>query len=87
MKNSILISIHPIYADKIISGEKFFEYRRKIPASTVTTLALYCTLPIQKILAVVDVVDNLTNSLDRLWELTHIGGGYRNLFLIAILMA
>ncbi|MDR1167207.1 MAG: hypothetical protein LBO66_15315 [Deltaproteobacteria bacterium] len=74
MKNTILISIKKIYADKIISGEKIFEYRRVIPASKISGIALYCTFPIQKIVAIVNVVANLTNHLDKLWEITRFGG-------------
>lgn len=43
----ILLSIHPEHADNIFSGEKRFEYRRRIPKDkSVDTVVLYATSPV-----------------------------------------
>jgi predicted transcriptional regulator len=72
--DSILLSIKPEYADKIISGEKIFEYRRKLPIINVKYIALYSTYPEKKILAIVDVIDQISEDPLKLWKITHKGG-------------
>jgi predicted transcriptional regulator len=37
----ILISIKPEFADKILNGEKKFEYRTKLPKSDINYLLIY----------------------------------------------
>jgi predicted transcriptional regulator len=74
MKNNILISIKPIYVEKIISGQKIYEYRRKMPVTTIGIIAFYSTLPIQKVLAIADVVDKISDHPTKLWKITNKGG-------------
>ena len=38
--SKILLSIKPEFADKIISGEKKFEYRTHVPIKDVNTISL-----------------------------------------------
>jgi predicted transcriptional regulator len=74
MNKSILLPIKPIYADKIISGDKIFEYRRKLPAIKVDCIVLYSTFPMQKISAIVEVVKNISEHPIKLWKITRKGG-------------
>jgi len=43
------LSIRPEYVEKIMSGTKRFELRRVIFASTVRTVVVYASAPIQKV--------------------------------------
>jgi type I restriction enzyme S subunit len=74
MAGDILLSIKPIHADKIISGQKIFEYRRKIPAMTIEYIAIYSSSPVKKVTALAKVVNVVTESPAKLWDITHEGG-------------
>ena len=43
--SKILLSIKPEYANKIMSGEKKFEYRKAAPQKNVDTILIYSTKP------------------------------------------
>lgn len=75
MKTALLISIHPEYIDKILSGQKRFEFRRRIPSSEVTHLVIYATSPIQKIVAIAEIESILAESPNTLWEKTKYAAG------------
>jgi predicted transcriptional regulator len=52
MKNKkILISIKPKFVEKILSGDKKYEYRTKRPKTNINTMLIYCTSPTMKIVA------------------------------------
>ena len=51
-----LLSIKPKFADKIISGEKKFEYRTHIPSRHINSIVIYSTSPIGRIIGEVEVV-------------------------------
>lgn len=74
MKKIILLSIHPKFADLIIAGKKKYEYRKVMPSETVSHIVLYCTSPIRKVVAVVEVVEELTDTPAKLWKKTSKGG-------------
>lgn len=74
--NAALISIHPHYVDKILSGEKRLEFRRSWAVSRVDYLVIYATSPVQQIVSVAQVGQVFRGSKFRLWELARsIGGG------------
>lgn len=74
--NATLISVHPCYAEKIISGEKKIEFRRSWATMPVDVLVIYATTPIQRIIAVVDVKQIVIGSKTKLWNLAKsVGGG------------
>lgn len=66
----ILLSINPEYVEKIISGEKKYEFRTRIPKKTVDKIIIYSTSPVMKILAEVDVRKVVSDSPSRLWSTT-----------------
>lgn len=68
--SKILLSIKPEFADKIISGEKKFEYRTHIPIQAITSIVIYSTTPIGKIIGEVEVVDIISGAPSSLWEET-----------------
>lgn len=75
-----LLSIHSKHVSNILAGNKVFEYRKVIPSMDVSHLALYCTAPVKKIVAVVEVVDCLVGSPTRVWSQTSYGSGISRQF-------
>lgn len=82
MSRAALISIHPEHVSSIISGEKVFEYRKVLPKREISFLVLYCTAPVKKITAVVEVVDRLVDSLADVWNITSHGSGISHSFYL-----
>lgn len=70
MKKIILLSIHPKFADLIIAGKKKYEYRKVMPNEAISHIALYCTSPIRKVVAIVEVIEELTDTPAKLWKKT-----------------
>ena len=75
MKSALLISIHPEYVEKILSGQKRFEFRRRIPNLAVTHLVIYATSPIQRIVAIAEIESIISESPNTLWEKTKYAAG------------
>lgn len=69
-----LISIHPKYADKIVSGEKRFEFRPGWTRNAVDYLVVYSTNPLKKIVAITEVGTTFKGNKTELWELDLDGG-------------
>jgi predicted transcriptional regulator len=67
----ILLSIKPQFADKILSGEKGFEFRKNLPKhGNIETVVIYATKPVGKIVGEFSVAGIVSNSPDDLWETT-----------------
>lgn len=74
--NTVLISIHPKYAEMIVSGSKMVEFRRTWASRPVQLLAIYATSPVQQIVALAQVRRVTVAPRHRLWDLAKdIGGG------------
>ncbi len=73
--NAVLISIHPNYVEKILSGEKRLEFRRSWAANQINYLVIYATVPVRQIVAVTQVGHVFRGSRNRLWELARVKGG------------
>lgn len=73
--SAILISIHPFYTDKIISGEKRLEFRRQWASRHADVLVIYATHPVKRIVAIAEVQQTITGSRWKMWELARDGGG------------
>jgi len=71
----LLISIHPEYIAKILSGEKRFEFRKTFPTTGVSHLVIYATAPVQRWIAVAEVEYVLTGSPYSIWERTKRAAG------------
>jgi len=72
---AVLISIHPEYVEKILSGEKRMEFRRCWTSTPVKFMVIYATLPIKKIVAVAEIKEVYNGSRDNLWGLAKEKGG------------
>ena len=65
-KDTIIISIHPVYVDKILSGEKKYEYRKQFPDG-IRYMLVYSTSPVKKITALIEVECILKDSPNIIW--------------------
>ena len=73
--SKILLSIKPEFADKIISGEKKFEYRTHVPSRPIKSIVIYSTSPVGRIIGEVEVIDVISGSPSSLWETTKAESG------------
>lgn len=70
----ILISIKPKYVRLILSGEKLYEYRKRIPME-VETVVIYATAPVKQIVGEFKVDYVLSMTPKELWDKTHAHSG------------
>lgn len=68
---SIVLSIKPEYAQKIFSGEKKYEFRRKLCTKDIDKLFLYVTSPVGRVMGEAEVVGKYFMEKQSLWALTH----------------
>ena len=66
---TIILSIHPNHIDKILSGEKRYEYRKRIPQD-IDYLIVYATAPTKKIVAIIEVDMVMKDTPQNIWDLT-----------------
>ncbi|MFG1227410.1 ASCH domain-containing protein [Xanthobacter wiegelii] len=72
----VLLSIKPEYAEKIFAGTKKFEFRKSLFRSKhITTVVVYATQPVGKIIGEFDIEDILCEEPEHLWEITSIYSG------------
>lgn len=69
-KKNIILPITPQYIDKILSGEKKYEYRKKLCKNNISRIYLYATAPIKGIVGEVEVIGRLMETPQDLWNLT-----------------
>lgn len=67
--DTIVISIHPVYVEKILSGEKKYEFRKHFPVG-VRYMLVYSTSPVKKITAIVEIDTVLCDSPRNIWGKT-----------------
>ncbi|CAB3761747.1 ASCH domain-containing protein [Paraburkholderia solisilvae] len=67
----VLLSIKPEFAEKILLGEKHFEFRKALPkASGVKTALIYATKPVGKVVGEFDIDGFISESPRKLWSRT-----------------
>ena len=76
MQISVLLSIKPRFADAILNGIKFFEFRRSLFRNRdVQRVLIYASSPIQRVVGEFMIDDILTMAPAELWEITCGGSG------------
>lgn len=78
--DSIILPIKKVYMDKIISGEKRFEYRKKLCKRDIKKIYFYVTAPTSKVLCEVEVIGKLQLLKDDLWHETSEYAGIDRVF-------
>ena len=76
----VLVSIKPIVAEQIFSGIKKYEYRKIAAKQDISSLLIYETSPIKRVVAEAEIVDVLMLSPDMLWEQTKENSGISKQF-------
>lgn len=66
---TIILSIHPRHVDKILTGEKLYEYRKRIPKE-IRFIVVYATYPVRKIMALIEVDKILSDRPTTIWQMT-----------------
>lgn len=69
MPTQILLSIKPEFSKKIFSGEKKYEFRRKIPKDNIKRVFVYESSPTKSIVGWFSIKRVLSGDPNRVWEL------------------
>ena len=82
MSISAILSIKPTFVEAIFRGEKQFEFRRKLfKTQTPTTIFVYASAPVSKIVGHFEVGDIISNQPSKVWRDTkHAAGIKRSYF-------
>lgn len=67
--NTIILSIHPKHIEKILSGEKRYEYRKHIPTD-IQYIVVYATAPIKMIVAFIEIDSVIKGTPKAIWKRT-----------------
>lgn len=79
----VLLSIKPEYAEKIFSGEKKYEYRKVIFRRDVSTVVVYATCPVGRVIGEFEIDSVLSECPLDLWEKTKEFSGITKSFFAA----
>ncbi|RPD96521.1 hypothetical protein EGM88_09140 [Aureibaculum marinum] len=67
----VVLSIKPEFAFKIFDGSKKFEFRKAIFKNrNVTSVIVYASSPVQKVIGEFEIGKIINNDLETLWSLT-----------------
>jgi predicted transcriptional regulator len=61
------MAIHPRYADAILEGEKLVEFRKRKLADDITTVLIYATAPVQKIVGEFSIKRTVVDEPSSIW--------------------
>lgn len=77
----VLLSIKPEFVEKIISGEKRFEFRKSLPKrKDIQSIIVYSTMPVGKVVGEFSVKQTLSLAPEILWEQTKLFSGITKCF-------
>ena len=71
----VLMSIHPVYAQKILNGSKTIEFRKTAFQKKVKYIILYATAPQKQIVGYFEVVRLESNTPKQIWKKYSTKGG------------
>lgn len=75
LNTAIVLPIKPKYAKRILSGEKKFEFRKRLCSRDITCIYLYATAPVQRVLGYATVTRKISGSIEGIWNITrHFAG-------------
>jgi type I restriction enzyme S subunit len=72
---NVLLSIKPQYVDRILSGEKKFEFRRRIFRRQVESAYVYCNSHVKRIVGAFTVGKILSGTQEQIWDMCGREGG------------
>ncbi len=71
----MLLSIKPEYVNKIVSGEKKYEFRKFHCREDVDTIVIYATAPVKQVIGEVSITAVIEDAVDEVWKQTQPEGG------------
>lgn len=71
----VLLSIKPQFAEKILSGEKVYEYRKRIFKKDVDTVLIYSTKPVGVIIGEFKIDKIIHSDKKTVWNKTKLKSG------------
>lgn len=80
MKRKILISINPEHVENILKGIKKYEYRKVAAKEDISSIIIYETSPVKRIVAEAEIVDVIMCSPEELWNKTKEDSGISKQF-------
>lgn len=73
---NVILSIRPNFCNVIFSGQKKYEYRKKVfTRSDVDKVYIYATKPICRIVGFFTIDEVIEDSPNNMWKMTHEGSG------------
>ncbi len=64
----VLLSIKPEFANKILSGEKKFEFRKSLfKRDGIKTVLIYATMPVGKVIGEFDIDHIISSTPQKIW--------------------
>lgn len=67
----VLLSIKPEFAEKIFNGTKKFEFRRSVFSNpNVTTIVVYASSPVKRVIGEFEIESIINEKLQCLWDMT-----------------
>lgn len=69
-KENIILPIKPIFAEKILSGEKKYEYRKRLCKKEINKIYIYATAPVKMIIGEVRVDNKMIMYKEKMWQET-----------------
>lgn len=67
---TILLSINPEYVERIMCGQKKYEFRKNVCKRKVDKIIIYSTSPIMKVVGEAEVEDILIDEPSKIWDIT-----------------
>lgn len=81
MQTSVLLSIKPEFAERILSGRKKFEFRRVIfREKNISKVVIYASSPVQRVVGEFEVGDIIALNRRKLWARTKLSSGIRKAY-------
>ncbi|WP_026574244.1 ASCH domain-containing protein [Bacillus sp. UNC438CL73TsuS30] len=78
--SKIILSIHPRFVDKIISGEKRYEFRKVKAKLPPEKIFIYSTSPVSQVIGEAEVENILIDTPENLWKITSVYSGIDKAF-------
>lgn len=80
MMRRILISINPVHVENIINGKKKYEFRKIAAKQDISSIIIYETTPIKRIVAEAEILDVMMLPPEQLWQETKQAAGISKMF-------
>ncbi len=68
MRKRVLLSIHPEYAEAILSGKKHYEFRRVLFRERVKEVVIYATTPVCRVIGKFEIEEIYSDSPEAVWS-------------------